>query len=302
MTKSPYEGLQVVAIGEILYDVVGNQQHLGGAPYNFVHHARNLGADAYIISRIGQDDLGAGVERRLDDAGISSAFLQIDTAHPTGTVQVTVDQQGQPEYDIQHGSAWDNMEFLDKDRDLIDRANVFYFGSLAQRTATARASIQAAISAAPLDTLRVFDINLRSPHYELQTLLTGLDNCDLLKLNEGEVGVLRDLLKLPAQEAEAVNALMANHPMEIVVLTRGAAGASAYTKDSIFNASGIPVAVTDTIGSGDAFTAMFALALADGEDVEEALALANAAGAYVASQAGATPPMDLETLRKLNHQ
>lgn len=296
-TLVPVQSLKIVAIGEVLWDVVGEERHLGGAPFNFACHARALGAHAAIITRVGNDDLGSTIIHRAAELGLPTVYIQRDPVHPTSTVPVTLDAAGSACYEILREVAWDYLEFNDLDRELIDSADILCLGTLAQRSPIARSSIHAALASAKPNCLVVADINLRAPHFDEHVLTSTLNRADIVKMNESELAVLQSMYGLPAGDTPAAEALMSRFDVATVVVTRGAHGAEAWTQYAHERVEAIPVAVQDTIGSGDAFTALFAMNMAAGNDLADSLHAANVAGAYVATQKGAIPPMNKDILR-----
>src|SRR3954452_15176255 len=98
----------IVGIGEVLWDVFPDGRKVaGGAPFNFAFHCKQLGHEAVIVSRVGDDELGRELRAEVRSLGLTDDFIQTDYEHPTGTVRVTVDEQGQPSYEIVDDVAWD---------------------------------------------------------------------------------------------------------------------------------------------------------------------------------------------------
>ena len=80
---------------------------LGGAPANFACHARALGADAAVVSRVGDDALGARSLKRFETLGLPVGLVQVDEHAATGTVGVELDALGVPRFTIHGNAAWD---------------------------------------------------------------------------------------------------------------------------------------------------------------------------------------------------
>jgi len=295
-TLVPVRDLKVLSMGEVLWDVVDGRNLLGGAPFNFAASARALGAESAIISRVGNDDLGSEILARATQLGLPMHYIQRDPVRPTGTVPVTLDAAGAACYDILTEVAWDYLEFNDLDRRAVDEADVFCFGSLAQRSPIARSSMNAALAAVKPNCLVVMDLNLRAPHYTESVLSHSLQKTDVLKINEAELAALQQVYGFPTGDTEAVTALMHRFDIATVVLTRGAHGAEAWSAHAHEKIAGLTVPVKDTIGAGDAFTAVFALHMAAGSELKHALYSANMTGAYVSTQEGGTPTLSGEIL------
>lgn len=289
---------RVLAIGEVLWDLFPSERHLGGAPFNFCYHCHGLGAKAAMVSRVGNDPLGLEILEQARNSGIATGLVQTDSEHRTGAVDVTLDGAGNPSYRILEGVAWDFIEAHEQVLTAAREADVICFGSLAQRSPISRNAIQRVVSAASPSALRVFDINLRQRYYSEQIVRESLAMCSVLKLNNDELAVLQQMLDLPTQDSEAAAALMTRFALDVVAVTMGEDGARAWSRADAAEARGVRVKVRDTVGSGDAFTAAFTLELASGSNLSRALAMANAAGAYVASQHGATPAMSWELLEQ----
>ena len=99
----------VIGIGEALFDVHPEGKKLGGAPANFAYHVSQFGIESCAVSAKGDDELGKELIAELD---VHHLNYQIETVdYPTGTVQVSLDANGIPAYDIKEGAAWDNMPF-----------------------------------------------------------------------------------------------------------------------------------------------------------------------------------------------
>jgi len=284
----------VVGLGEILWDLLPSGRQLGGAPANFAYCSHLLGNRGIVASRIGSDDLGNEVRRRLRQAGIGQDFLQADPTHATGTVNVELDYQGQPSYDITEGAAWDFMEWTDRWQVLAQSADAVCFGSLAQRSPGSRATILSFLEATRHDAVRVFDVNLRQQFYSAVVIQSSLQRANVVKLNHDELLVLRNLMGLGAAAGTDAEVLMcqeliAKFELRLACVTYGANGSLICDRENTHRHPGFHVAVSDTVGAGDAFTAGLVHALLSGESLAAMNDLANRMGAWVASYPGAMP-------------
>jgi len=289
---------RIVALGEVLWDVLAAGRRLGGASANFCAIAGRLGENAVLASRVGRDALGDEILERLTAYPIDVGFIQRDSVLPTGTVTVEVDSRGQPAYRIHEGAAWDEFQLTPSWMALAAEADAICFGTLAQRSPTSRATIQSLISLTRPDCLRVFDINLRRPFYSEETIRWSLNHASLLKINDEEVAVVFKLLGLPVwpsadPEREAADTLMNIFPISLVCITSGSRGSLIVSREGYHRHNGVVVDVIDTVGAGDAYLAAithFALRDAPLEEMSEA---ANRFGAWVASCAAAIPDTPL---------
>ena len=254
-------------------------------------HLNELGRSASVISRVGDDELGREVLRRLRSRGLSTDTIQIDDGSiPTGFVVVTM-KDAMPSYDIVQPSAWDAMEPTD---DLVAAARdaVVVYGSLAQRDPRSRAAITAAAAAA---AKRVFDVNLRAPFIDPDLCVSHAKDCWLVKLNDAELPEMYGWLGLSG-EADVDGMARATFDAlgcEMLCVTRGGDGAALITKSEGFaEHPGFVVDAVDTVGAGDSFLATLLDRLLDGASAAVALERACRVGAFVATQQGATPRHD----------
>ena len=280
----------VVGIGEILWDVFPEGKKLGGAPLNFSHHCGQLGASAHPVSVVGADADGAEIRQILASKNLPDAQVQTDTAHPTGRVNVTL-QDGKPTYEILAEVAWDYIRFDQNLRDLASRADAVCFGSLAQRSPVSRATIQAFLEAMRPEALRIFDVNLRQSFYSKEILETSLRHANIFKLSDEELPTLAVFFDLSGQVLEQLQALRQMFDLRLVAYTRGGEGSLLVTANETSNHLGIPTEVVDTVGAGDSFTATLCMDLLQNLPLAEINRRACQVAAFVCSQSGATPSL-----------
>lgn len=280
----------VVGIGEALWDLLPAGKKVGGAPANFAYHASQFGFDAYAVSALGADALGDELLGELEEAKMNLIMPRVD--FPTGTVAVTLDASGIPSYEICTGVAWDNIPFSAELEALAKKTDVVCFGSLAQRNAVSRDTINRFLDAMPdtEDTLKVFDINLRQHFFDKDIVENSLKKCNILKLNDEEIDVVNDLLGFGlASREEICRKLLENYGLKIVILTCGAVESLVFTENET---SVIPTPkgdVVDTVGAGDSFTGAFVAGIVNGLPLSEAHALAVKVAYYVCTKPGAMP-------------
>jgi fructokinase len=289
----------VVAIGEVLWDMLPDCTRLGGAPFNFTYRTNGLGDSGIMVSRLGKDDLGDEALEAIRGLGMVTDFLQRDDAHPTGTVRVSFDEQGMPDYFIVPGVAYDHIEFTEALRGAVAQADCLCFGTLVQRSERTRETLYQLLGQAA-DYLKVLDINLRKDCYNRKTVAYSLGHANLLKLNDDEVRLLSELLTMSASEPIAFcREIMRRYPAQHCLVTFGENGALVCSRQGeVVYEPGYGVEVVDSIGSGDAFTAGFVSRYLHGATVQEACHFGNVLGALVATQVGATEPISLEALRQ----
>jgi fructokinase len=288
---------EIVGIGEILWDLLPSGKQLGGAPANFTCHAWALGAEARLVSRVGEDDLGREIIENWTARGMLTDTIAVDTERPTGTVSVELDAAGQPKYTIHERVAWDRIEADDVALAAVGRADAVCFGTLAQRTKSARAAIEVLLTATRPDALRIFDVNLRPPFVAREVIVESMKPANVLKLNEHELPVLADIFSLSGSPAEQIAALADRFELRLVALTRGGEGSLLFADGVCSEHPGLKATVLDTVGAGDAFTAVLTLGFLQRWDLDRINRHANEVAAFVCSQPGATPKLP-EALRR----
>src|SRR5208282_67359 len=130
--------LSVVGVGEVLWDLLLTGPQLGGAPANFAYHARALGAQAQVITRVGNDDYGREIIRRFHQMGLPDATVQVDETAPTGTAKVELSGDGLAHFTIEESVAWDYIVATSEALSASGAADAICFGSLAQRNEPSR--------------------------------------------------------------------------------------------------------------------------------------------------------------------
>ena len=278
----------IVGIGEILWDVLPTGKVLGGAPANFAYHVSQFGFDGYAVSAIGKDNLGNELIENLKGKFLKYVFEKVD--FPTGTVQVTLNSKGIPQYEICENVAWDNIPFTAEIENLAKNTSTVCFGTLAQRSEISRQTIWQFLDLLPRDTMKVFDINLRQNFYSKEIIDNSLKRANILKLNDEEVVVVAGLYGWPGKsESEVCKNLLKLYNLKVIILTRGTNGSYVFTHDKEFFQPTPIVEVVDTVGAGDAFTAGFVASLLKGKSIQEAHKTAVEVSAFVCTQKGGMP-------------
>jgi len=281
----------ILGVGEILWDLLPSGKQLGGAPANFAYHAHALGADALVVSRVGRDALGQEILERLQRVGLRTDGITIDNQAPTGTVTVALDAQGKPAFTIHENVAWDFLEAGEIALREAARAKVVCFGTLAQRNPVARAAVRSVLHAAPSDSLRLLDINLRQQFWSPALILESLALANVLKLNDEELPIVAKSLGLTGDESSQLRQIAARFELKAMALTKGANGSSLWVDGRTVSRPGSKLVVADTVGAGDSYTAALALGLLAGHTPERIIEFAHRIADYVCTQPGAMPPM-----------
>ncbi len=270
----------VVGIGEILWDVFPERKILGGAPANFAYHASQFGFNGYAVSAVGKDLLGKEILDNLAEKKLDYLIESID--YPTGTVQVTLDEKGVPQYEICENTAWDNIPFTLQTEKLAAKCDAVCFGTLAQRNEVSRTAICRFLELVPPNSYKIFDINLRQHFYSREIIHDSLLSCNVLKINDEEVAEVGRLFEYAGMdEQEICLQLLKTYNLDIVVETRGVKGSYVLTAGETSYIDTPKVHVADTVGAGDSFTGAFVAALLHGESLRNAHQLAVEVSAYV---------------------
>ena len=291
----------VVGLGEVLWDVLPEGKKLGGAPANFAYHAGQfLGMDETIaVSALGNDKLADETIDALKEHGLNDLLPRVP--YPTGTVQVQLDEQGIPTYDIKENVAWDNIPFDDDIAAIARNCRAVCFGSLAQRNVVSRATIQKFLDATPDDCVKIFDINLRQQFYTMEIIRESLQRCNILKINDEELVLIGRMFGYPGLDIEnKCWLILGKYNLDMLVLTCGTNGSYVFTPGQKSFQETPKVKVADTVGAGDSFTGSFCAAILNGKPMAEAHKLAVEVSAYVCTQNGAMPklPDDLKSRGK----
>ena len=290
----------IIGLGELLWDLLPSGEQLGGAPANFAYTSTMLGDRGIVVSRAGKDALGGKALDRLQQAGLTTAHVQVDGQHPTGTVAVQLGEQGKPSFVITEDVAWDFLEWSPDLQALAERADAICFGSLAQRSPQSRATIQRFVKAARRNTLTFFDVNLRAPFYSAAVMTESLKLARVVKLNDEEVERVMTLCGLRGvDEIDCARRLLRTYDLDMVCVTRGERGSLLLTAVESFEHQGFSTDVVDTVGAGDAFSAAVMHHYLRGASLERMSDAANRLGAWVAAQSGAMPAADASVLGEI---
>jgi len=279
---------KIVAFGELVWDIFGEEKVLGGAPANFIFRLNNFGDQGALLSRVGVDEIGENALKRMVELGISNENVQIDNVFPTGTVNVKVDADGRPDYFIKKDVAFDHIEFTAEALKLVRKADCLCFGTLVQRYGISK-NTRELIKEAP-KPVKFLDVKLRKDCYNKSIIETSLSYANILRLKENELYSLKNELGLFEYESRALaNELISEYELDMVLVTKGKNGAFALDKENnFFEDPGYQINLVDTVGSGVAFSAGFMHYYLAGKGTEESLKFGNAAGALTAATHGAT--------------
>jgi fructokinase len=287
----------VIGIGELLWDMLPDGKQLGGAPANFAYHAQQVGAKGAILSAIGNDLLGSEIGLDIEKLKIQSLISKAN--YPTGTVAVTIKDNGIPSYEIVENVAWDMISLCEDAKIELKKADAICFGSLAQRNSVSRDSIIEAIGFTSEKCLKVFDINLRQHFYNKEVIKNSLDICNVLKINDEELLVLSDMFGWEGSDIEKCQFLMQHYQLELLALTCGENGSYLFSEEEQSFLETPKVEVADTVGAGDSFTGAMIMGKLQNKPLSEIHQMAVKVSAFVCTQKGATPSYDLENIYEI---
>ncbi|RDB05221.1 carbohydrate kinase family protein [Runella aurantiaca] len=276
----------IICFGEMLWDVLPTGKQPGGAPMNVAVHLKNLGHNPQMISRIGHDELGKELLDFIEEKGLTTDLIQQGETHLTGVVKANVSDKNEVTYKIVQPVAWDYIQCDDALETTVANADVFVYGSLAARSAASADTLFRLLKKA---RFKVFDINLRAPHYDQNTLEQLLRAADMVKMNANELDMLAAWYAPNADEQTAIITLAETFDIQTICVTKGEHGAVLWTGGKFYQSAGFQVDVQDTIGSGDSFLAALLTCLLEGQSPADGLQFACAMGSLVATYRGATP-------------
>lgn len=284
----------VLTMGELLWDMLPDGKKPGGAPANFVYHAAQNGIKATAVTAVGNDELGRELVSLLAERGVNVA-AQVNE-YETGITAVSLDGNGVPSYDVVRDRAWDHIAFTDAVRKLVEQSDAICYGSIAAREPHGtRDAIYAMIDAAGPDTVRFFDINIRSGFADHDVLERMLGGATILKINDEELPVVAHLFDLSAPEpnvssqTECMKAMKTMFDLDVVILTAGDAYSIVMGDETTSILPTPKVEVADTVGAGDSFSGAFLAYLLRGFSLRAAHQRAVAVSAFVCTRQGAWP-------------
>jgi fructokinase len=291
MTDNQKPSGRPVIFGEVLFDSFPDGRViLGGAPFNVAWHLQGLGLDPLLITRVGKDANGEKVLDMMQAWGMDTRGVQISEAYPTGRVQVSL-QVGQPSYEIVSDQAYDHIDAAAAQAVVAGvKPALVYHGSLALRNEDSRQALDTL-----LDQFRVpvfLDLNLRAPWYQSVFVNDLLHRATWAKLNDEELCEVTGhaMADTDAQVLQIyATELFQAGELERLIVTRGEHGAFVVSGDGLVE--GRPVLVTnlvDTVGAGDAFSAISLAGILRGGSIRATLDHALDFASQVCQQRGAT--------------
>lgn len=285
---------KITCFGEVLWDVFPTHKKIGGAPLNVAMRLQSFENEVAIISKIGNDKEGEELLRFINEKGLNSKYIQIDSKHKTGIVDVTLNAKGSASYEILFPSSWDFIQINTETKELVKNSDAFVFGSLIARSEVAKETLFQLLKEA---SYKVFDVNLRVPHYTKEVLVLLMEQANFIKFNDDE------LFEISAYLGSKYNAIEQNIQYiaektntQHICVTKGSHGAVLLYDNQLYYNSGYLIKVADTVGAGDSFLATLIHFLLQKENPQKAIDTACAMGALVAQNKGANPVISKKEL------
>jgi len=280
----------ILVVGEILIDRFVDYERIGGAPFNFASHIKQIGWPVRFLTRIGDDAYGRQILQRLEDSGFQAEDVQIDPHHPTGLVNVTLADGGVPQFEICRDAAYDYLDLSQFPGVDLSAAQLIYFGTLAQRTSRGYRQVQSLLERTSPATCGFCDINLRPPHINPEAIQASLQHTDILKLNTEELKHISAMFNGPRNEPDAIDWLMQTYDISQMALTLGAQGSKVITAGRTITSPPVKIdTIVDTVGAGDAYAAVYAAGYLKNLPMPRILALATDFAARICGLPGAVP-------------
>ena len=281
--------INILSFGELLWDIFPDKKILGGAPANFVFHARQFGSDATLFTALGNDKQGLDLEKTAAKAGIIMQSSRV--SHPTGTAEIILNNEQVPTYKLNDTCACAHIPLTNNLKIFATKADLIVFGTIAQRNFESRNTIKKALKLSKPSSKILFDINLRLNFYTKEIIEESLSAANYLKLNDEEESVLQNLFN------KNIEQIISDFNLELAILTLGPKGSKIITSNSMSECPAAKCKIVDTVGAGDSFTAFFIINYLKGMSISESQKKASKVAAYVCAHNGVTVqiPKDLKS-------
>jgi len=289
--------LKAVCFGEVLWDVFGNEKKIGGAPLNVALRMKTLSCEVAMISCVGKDKDGEAIINQVKSLGLETNAIMQTENFATGLVNVTLNERGSASYEISYPSAWDKIILNDLSKKLVADADVLIYGSLVCRDEVSRKSLEELLQT---KVYKVFDVNLRKPHYSYKTLEQLMHSADFIKFNDEELLEIATAMQSRFTSLEDnMHFIAEKAKVTAMCVTKGKHGALLLWDGKLYENEGYPVEVADTVGAGDSFLAALITSLLTGKEPQTAIDFACAVGALVAAAPGANPEIPHSKIENL---
>lgn len=288
--------MKIISIGEVLWDVIAETEHLGGAPFNFAAHAAKLGHEVLFVSAVGSDERGDRILQRMQEMSLATRYITRLPEIPTGHVSVSLDSARQPSFVIHRPAAYDFpcLAASDLESLLSPPADLIYFGTLQQMSAQAKELTLCLLESSP-QARRFYDVNLRPGCYTPALIRELVAHSTILKMNDNEID---EIARFSGEHYSSLEGFCRKYSeqfeLEAVCVTHGAKGCSLLLRGEYVESPGYAVTPVDAVGAGDAFAAAFVHGLGCNWSAERIAEFANRVGALIAARSGAIPPWTID--------
>ena len=294
--------MNIVSIGEILWDVYENEEHIGGAPFNCSVHLKKLGHQVYFISSVGNDKRGLNALKYIQNNDITTKFVQQVNCYPTGYVEVKTGVDGSASYIIHRPMAYDFPSLTSEQlNDIISfLPDWLYFGTVQQMGVSAHELTCNLVELLP-KTKCFYDMNLRDDNYTKDLVKKLLMASSIVKLNADEVRICCELFeKRPMELRYFCEWAVEEFKLEGVCITTGPDGCATYLDGKYLESPGYREKVVDSVGAGDAFSAGLLHGLSKNWKLDKVCDFANRLGAIIIKKKGAIPDWTLKEVFTLS--
>ena len=281
--------MKLLSFGEIIWDVYPDNKFIGGAPLNFAAHAKRAGADSYLLSAVGDDELGREAIKWVKHYGVNTDYVAV-TDYPTGQCRVTLDEKGVPKYNIISDTAYDNI--VPPENISSASFDVLAFGTLALRGEHNRQLIAKLVKDCKFKEIFV-DLNIRPPFGLKESIMLALKSATILKVSDEELPFVTECVCGKFADIETSVNSLAEHfkNLKLAVITCGGEPAHAYDllNGEHFTCESVKTKVVSTVGAGDSYGATFLTNYMAGKPIPECMKVAAKVSAFVVSRTGAIP-------------
>lgn len=280
----------VFVTGEVLFDVYPEYRRLGGAPFNFASHLLAFGFATIFQSRVGDDENGREILSLAQKMGFDTSFIQKDETHETGWVKVVLDEDSVPDFTIMPDTAYDYIQYTEETDKALEESRLVYYGTLIQRTENGRKTVQRILKNIQPGSAAIYDVNLRKDSYTPDIIRDALPYCDILKLNDEELRLIKEMLGFGQGKEQFVAHLQKTFQISWVSLTSGKNGSTLYTEEKAYTAKpSSDIEYIDTVGAGDGYAAVLAMGYLLGWDPRDTIERATRFSAALCGISGAIP-------------
>ncbi len=276
--------MKILSFGEIIWDVYENEKFIGGAPLNLAAHCSKQGANSFMLSSVGNDDLGKDALIEVKNFNVKTDFVSVNNEKETGKCIVTLNKNGVPSYNVLTDVAYDYIKTPDNIKDY--QFDVFCFGTLALRSSENLETVKSILKKSNIKKVYC-DINIRPPFFSDETIIFALENTNILKISDEELHYIAEVCK--CKELSDISQKYDN--LEFILLTQGEKGATVYDckNKKAYSQTAPKVKVASSVGAGDSFGATFLCEYFKTNDISRSLKKAIKISAFVVSKKEAIP-------------